>query len=159
MGKFSHLVLCVLGANMDIQVTLDIASISAYLMKYITKGETRSGVIVHLFSLNVSTSRNPSFSRTISYLNQTLFNRDISTSEAAFILIPGTKIWSSSFHFIKPFLQGDAIFKRNAQGKVIPQKNIIYFFAKHHLLNRTEISLEIFLSGIEIFNLHDFVLF
>ena len=37
-------------------------------------------------------------------------------------------------------------------------KKIVYFFDKCHLLNRTEFSLEISLSGIQNLNLYDFVL-
>ena len=38
---------------MDIQACIDMSSLGAYLLKYITKPLPRSGVLEHLLSLNV----------------------------------------------------------------------------------------------------------
>ena len=59
---------------MDIQVCIDMTSLGAYLLKYITKAEPRSGVLEHLLSLNVETSRNPNYTCALSYLQHSLFD-------------------------------------------------------------------------------------
>ena len=158
VNSFSPIVLCILGANTDLQVCVDPADLIRYINKYVCKSEPTCDAFEKVLRLDTTYSRNPNMARFHSFVQNHCFARNVSTSEAIILLNDDYKQWESSFNFVKIFFQGDQILHRDAlSGELIPRKGIISFYSDRHNLTLHQLYCGITLGEIANLSLSDFL--